>query len=215
MSLVRFRSWPYVLLPAGVGVLVVAVVAGVLLAASDDPVPGIVRDPPVSVEGLSFQESTGGRVDGDATLHAPEDGLTIAYFGFLSCPDVCPMTMADIGRARSTLDPVDDDRLQVAFITVDPGRDDGERILDYLGHFFDDGYRALRAVDDNDLRAAAERLGVTYELEEHAPGDDDYGVTHSAVTYLVDDDGLVVRELPFGVSSEEIAVAIQASLSAA
>ncbi len=208
----RSRRRPRALLVVGAAALGATLVAAALLIDGDDPVPGVVRDPAISVDGLSFVEFDEQDVRADATLHGPANGLTIAYFGFLSCPDVCPLTMVDIGRARAALEPDDDDRVEVAFITVDPGRDDGERIRDYLGHFFDDGHRALRAADDTDLRAAAERLGVTYELEAHTPGDDDYGVTHSAITYLIDDEGLVVRELPFGVTSEEIAAAIEASL---
>jgi len=200
----------------GIALLSIVLVATAFFAASGpDPIPGIVRDPAPNVEGLSFIESSGPAEQDGATLTAPDGGLSLVYFGFLSCPDVCPMTMADIRVARQRLPDEVDERIEVAFITLDPVRDDGPRMLDYLGHFFDDGYRALRPADDASLREAAERLGVTYEIEPHEPGARDYGVTHSAITYLVDDQGTVVRELPFGVSADEIATAIEASLPAA
>jgi len=207
----RRRLWSPI--GGGIALLGIVLLATVLIVLDgDDPVPGIVRDPAPSVTGLSFIESSGSEEREDATLTAPDGGLSLVYFGFLSCPDVCPMTMADIGVARQRLPDEINDRIEVAYITLDPDRDDGPRMLDYLDHFFDDGYRALRAPDDASLRTAAERLGVTYEIEPHEPDDRDYGVTHSAITYLVDDEGTVVRELPFGVSAEEFVTAIEASL---
>lgn len=197
--------------------LVVALaVASVVLAAcgSDDgdaadDLAGYVREPTPTVDGLVFVD----HADGDPTeadLVAEPDGLLLAYFGYLSCPDVCPLTMGDIGDAIELLPAEDAARVETAFVTVDPARDTGEAIAGYLGVFLD-RYRALLAPDDAALASAAEQLNVVYRIPEHEPGEY-YEVDHSAVVYVIDDDGRVVREFPFGTTSEDMSTAIASVL---
>ena len=58
----------------------------------------------------------------------------ILEFGFTSCPDVCPTTLAALAQARKQLG-AEADELQVVYITVDPERDDAERLRKYLAAF--------------------------------------------------------------------------------
>src|SRR5690606_41519455 len=60
--------------------------------------------------------------------------LLVVYFGYLSCPDVCPTTMADLKSAFTNLPPEDVERIDVAFVTVDPERDDGDSIDSYMDY---------------------------------------------------------------------------------
>lgn len=196
--------------------------------------PGIVRDPSPTVEGLVFEDHWR---DGDAIvdLVPPPGDVTVAYFGYLSCPDMCPLTMGDLRRARQILGEELAARTQVAFVTLDPERDGPEELRTYLSLFFDDRVLALTAPDGDALDAAADRLGVRYELEapsaasavdaEGEPGNpggpdspdspDSYEVAHSAITYVIDDTGTVVRELAFGTTPEEYAQVIDHVLDAA
>ena len=123
--------------------------------------------------------------------------------------------MADIRVALRKLDPALAGGVTVAFLTVDPDRDTGPEIRDYLTQFFSDGnagIAALRADADHDPGHGRRSLGVTYQVADHAPGAERYDVAHSAITYVVDDTGTVVRELPFGTSSEDIARVLRAAL---
>ena len=214
--------------------------------------PGIVRDPSPTVEGLVFEDHW---QDGDAIvdLVPPPGDVTVAYFGYLSCPDMCPLTMGDLRRARQILGEELAARTQVAFVTLDPERDGPEELRTYLSLFFEDRVLALTAPDGDALDAAADRLGVRYELEapsaasaseaEGEPGSsgssgssdspgntdspgslespdspdspDSYEVAHSAITYVIDDTGTVVRELAFGTTPEEYARVIDHVLEAA
>ena len=196
-------------------VVVAALTVGVgatLVGASETELPGVVRDPAPSAAGLVFHDHAAGDVPVEADL-VPEPGtVTLAYFGYLSCPDMCPMTMSDLARARRLVGTELADRTTVAFVTVDPARDGPEELRRYLDLFFDDGVLALRAPDDAALANAAEALGVRYELEDHEPGER-YEVAHSAITYVIDDTGTVVRELPFGASPEDYAQVIEAVLA--
>lgn len=190
----------------------VALVAVAVLALRPDPeLPGVVRDPAPDVHGLAFEDVWQREEPVTVDLIPAAGELTLVYFGYLSCPDMCPMTMADLRRARQLIGDDLATRTTVAFVTVDPERDDAERLNAYLSLFFDERVLALTAPDDAALEAAAEQLGVRFELE--VPGEDgSYEVLHSAITYVIDDRGVVVRELPFGIPAEDVARVIETTL---
>lgn len=198
--------------PGVVGVGTLAAVA-ILLLPAEPPLPGIVRDPAPNVEGLAFDDVWERDRPVPADLIPAEDEVTVAYFGYLSCPDMCPLTMGDLRRARQLLGDDLAHRTTVAFVTLDPARDGPEELQRYLSLFFDHGVRALTAPDEAALAAATERLGVRYEVAEHDPGATEYEVLHSAITYVIDDRGEVVRELPFGTTAEEYARVLRALLT--
>lgn len=205
----RTGRWGLITVGVAVGVAVVAV--AVLALRPEPELAGIVRDPAPQVQGLQF-EDVWEREEPALVDLIPEPGsVTLAYFGYLTCPDMCPMTMADIRRARQLLGDELADRTTVAFVTLDPARDDAARLNRYLALFFDANVLALTAPDEAMLDRATEQLGVRFEVEEP----DEHGayeVMHSAITYVVDPDGRVVRELPFGVSAEDIAQVVEVTL---
>ena len=184
----------------------VALLAALTTGACGDDGPGelagAVRTPPLEVSGVSLPAVDDGGEE-PLTMQAPPGELYLIYFGYTSCPDVCPTTMSDISVA---LDDLPDDlaeRVTVAMASVDPERDTGEVVAGYLDHFFDRSL-ALRTDDPDALATAADAFGVQWEIEEHASGVA-YDVAHSAVTYVVDDTGTVVVEWPFGFDSEAMA----------
>lgn len=205
----RRRTWLVVAL--GAALVLVAAIA-ILALRPDAELPGIVRQPAPVATGHTLLDHGAGDPPREVTLVAPEGELLLVYFGYLSCPDVCPMTMGDIKRAQQELGPALADRTTVAFVTLDPVRDDGQRLRTYLELFFDDRFLGLTAPDDETLTALADQLGVRFEVEEHDPGDERYDVAHSAITYVVDDTGTVVRELPFGTSAGDYARVVRALL---
>jgi protein SCO1 len=141
-----------------------------------------------------------GSTGGSVAMRAPDDGLYLVYFGYTSCPDICPTTMSDISVALGDLDDGLADRVTVAMVTLDPERDTDERLSQYLGFFFDRSL-ALRTTDPAALAEAAAAFGVQWEVGPHEPGES-YEVAHTAVTYVVDDTGTVVVEWPFGLDTE-------------
>lgn len=204
---------PAVLL-LGLTVAVLAAVVAVLLWPRGD-LPGLTREPPPVVDGLEFLDFSQGDDPRTVNLVPAAGEVTVAYFGYLGCPDMCPLTMGDLRIAREQLGPELAARTTIAFVTVDPQRDDGRRIRDYLSFFFDERYLALRAADDAALATAADRLGVRYELPEDADPDEHYEVAHTAITYVIDDSGTVVRELPFGAPPEDYTTVLRAALDPA
>ena len=167
-----------------------------------DALLGMVRTPALSVGQVELLDVSGPEPESMA-MKAPADELLLVYFGYTSCPDICPTTMSDLSIAVNDLPPDLADRITIGMVTVDPDRDSAEVLDGYLGHFFDDPL-PLQAADDAALTTAAKAFGVQFEVADHEPGDTDYEVGHSAITYVVDDTGTVVVEWPFGFESEQM-----------
>ncbi|MEQ6901709.1 SCO family protein [Nocardioides sp. YIM 152588] len=64
-----------------------------------------------------------------------EEPLTLVFFGYTHCPDLCPLVMSNIAAAMNRLDDEDRDQVGMVFVTTDPARDDEAALRRYL-----DGY---------------------------------------------------------------------------
>ncbi len=184
----------------GVAVLLFSLV--VIACGDSTPyVPaGLVRTPYPEVGHLSLPESTNGGAD--FPLRADPGGLLILYFGYTGCPDICPTTLADV---RSALRQIGDraERVDTAFATIDPGRDDDSVMTAYTHAFFAAGH-GLRTDDPDRLATVAAPLGVNYSVA--LPDETGYvEVVHSAWTYVIDDQGRLLLMWPFGTEPEDMA----------
>lgn len=65
----------------------------------------------------------------------PADELTVLFFGYTRCPDICPTTMADLAAARRQLSDADRKHLQVVFVTEDPATDTAPVLRRWLDAF--------------------------------------------------------------------------------
>lgn len=109
----------------------------------------------------------------------------VLFFGFASCPDVCPTTLADMAQVMRQLGP-EAERVQVLFVTVDPERDTQEVLAKYVPAF-DARFLGLRG-DLEATRAAAKEFKVYFEKRPaETPGQ--YSVDHSAQSYVLDPQG--------------------------
>ncbi|MEO6896181.1 MAG: SCO family protein, partial [Caldimonas sp.] len=74
-------------------------------------------------------------VDGRPRTLADWKGkVTVVFFGYTQCPDVCPTTMAELAQIRKLLG-ADGDKLQTVFVTIDPERDTAEILKAYVTNF--------------------------------------------------------------------------------
>lgn len=177
--------------------------------SDDASLTGVVRQPPLSVGEVQLVSADGG----DVTMTPPAGELLVASFGYTSCPDICPTTLSDLSVAVNDLPAELADRVTVAFVTVDPERDTPDVLAGYVGAFFADDGVGLHAVDDRALTAATKAFGVQFSVAEHQPGDAEYAVAHTAVTYVIDDTGTVVVEWPFGAATDDMASDLKTLLS--
>lgn len=169
-------------------------------AAQEAPPPsisGVVRSPQPLVGSVALPDisaTPSGSSPVDFRLRAQQGGLLLVYFGYTSCPDVCPATLSNLKSAFGSLGS-QASQLSVAFVTVDPDRDTPQVMDAYLSHFFTE-FHALRSTDEARLKAAKEAFGVVSQKVPEAGGG--YSVSHSAGTFVVDSAGRLVVEWPFG-----------------
>jgi protein SCO1/2 len=112
--------------------------------------------------------------------------ITLVYFGYTFCPDVCPLTLADVKRALSELKEKQE-RVHVVFISVDPERDTPDVLSRYLAAF-DPTFIGLTD-DPAKLEAAKAAFGVFSEKEQTEDSAAGYLVSHTARLFLVNPQG--------------------------
>lgn len=166
---------------------------------------GATRSPASQVGDVELPAYEDGARKATPAAMRADDGLLLVYFGYTSCPDICPTSMADLGAAIEKLPQSERRRLEVGMVTVDPKRDTGAVLNGYLGHFFPGVTTfAYRTTDTAALARAEEAFGASHELgEPNAKGA--YDVSHTAQIYAVDRTGAVVVEWPFGTKPDAIA----------
>lgn len=179
------------------------VAAGVVLLAGcggdDRQLVGLTRDPAPVVDAVAVPDVSR---DGEPfRFVAPDDGLLVVFFGYTNCPDVCPMTLADVRRALGEIGD-DAERIDMVMVTVDPDRD-RDVVTEYVQSFVP-GAHAIAIDDDTELRRLAESFGITFQVTERSNGDID--VAHSDTTlFAVDDTGTLVLTWPYQTKSDDIA----------
>lgn len=192
--------------------LQLAFAAALILAACGNGANEAATPPPGVIELSDQFKSDFALIDhnGAAMTQADIRGrVGIVYFGFASCPDVCPLALGRLSAALNELSPADLKEVAPLFITVDPDRDTPEKLKAYLG--FDD--RIIGLTGD---RAAIEEVKANFKVyaeaepvEASALG---YTIQHSSLFYLVDRDGALKLALEDTLTPEEIASAIRRAL---
>ncbi|MCB0861854.1 MAG: SCO family protein [Solirubrobacterales bacterium] len=207
MEVLRIRSLTFgrILVPLLIVAALAVIVTGCGSDDSSGELNGITRVPPARTGNLTLPDDSpqsGGR---EIEVKGQADGLMLVYFGYTSCPDVCPTTLADLRNALAELDPDQRQRVQVSMVTVDPDRDTGHVLNGYLAHFFGPGqYHSLRTTDPARLDRADRIFGASHKLGK-PDADGNYDVSHTALVYAVDPQGTVEVEWPFGTDADLIA----------
>lgn len=134
--------------------------------------------------------------------------LMLIYFGYTTCPDLCPTTLAIMGDALDRLGP---DAADIAplFITVDPERDTVEHLKGYAEQF-GPGIVGLTGTPEQ-IADAAHAYKVYYHKAEAKPGES-YLMDHSSIVYLMDRDGRYVANFGPDSTSEDIARVVRSHL---
>lgn len=127
--------------------------------------------------------------DGDQVTAEDYSGkVRMMFFGFTSCPDICPTAMQTLNRAASSLPPELQDEVLTLFVSVDPKRDTPERLDKYVS-FFGENIVGLTGTEPQ-LRELAKRYRTTFGYgESNEKGD--YDVSHSNAVYIFDRQGHV------------------------
>lgn len=112
--------------------------------------------------------------------------VTLIFFGFVNCPDVCPTTMLELGKVYKALSPQDQQKVQVLLISVDPERDTPELLGKYVS-FFDPSFIGLTGSPEQ-IAETAKQYGVFYQ-KSNIKSAREYNVDHTATVFAIDPKG--------------------------
>lgn len=181
------------------GVLLVATACGSGSATGSAELQGVRRGTPLDVSSVEVSDAR----DGSPIAVTPAEGeLTLVYFGYTGCPDVCPTTFSDLRVAMEELGPLAE-RTTTVFITGDPERDTAEVLDSYVGSFLD-RYAVVRIEDPARLDEVEEPFQASTSVGPKE-ADGTYEVTHTGWVYAVDSTGAVRVEWPFGTTPDAFA----------
>jgi protein SCO1/2 len=133
-----------------------------------------------------------------------EGYVTLLFFGFTNCPDVCPVQLANIAEVMRDLPMETSSRIKVVFVTTDPERDTPERMREWLGAIHP-AFIGLSAPLD-EVNAAENSLLLPSSMVEKPHGSEsssDYFVGHSSAVVAFTADGLSRVMYPFGTRQED------------
>ncbi len=149
----------------------------------------VMPAPAIALEGTDGKPLTLERFRGKVILLA---------FGFSSCAEVCPVTLATLAGARRKLG-TDAAHVQVVYVTVDPERDDAARMRKYLGTFDETFIGGVGTPAQ--IEAAQRSFGVSSKKIQYPDGG--YNVGHSSSIYMIDRAGGLRAVMPYGRKADD------------
>jgi protein SCO1/2 len=126
--------------------------------------------------------------------------VTLLFFGYTNCPDVCPLHMSNIGAALRKMPPDIADQVRLVFVTTDPARDGWGALRSWLDHF-DKRFIGLTGTQGA-IDAAQTAVGLP-PAKKIPLAKGDYGVAHSSFVVAYTKDNLAHLVYPGGMSQED------------
>lgn len=157
--------------------------AGCTAGASEQPFTGRVLDSP-----LPAPETVLVNTENEPySLTADTDKrLTLVFFGYSNCPDICQTVMGSLSTGLNRLEPAERDEIDLVFVTTDPSRDTPEALRAYLDRFDETGSIIGLTGDLDDIVAAGKPLAAYVDEGVRLPsGGYDLG-GHTSAVYAVD-----------------------------
>ncbi len=187
------------LLWVGAGALAVIgmVMAAVMVFPKQDSFRGTLYDPALPAPGIELTQGNGSNF----RLGEMRGRVVLLFFGYTSCPDVCPTTLSELRRVADALG-ADAARVQVVFVTVDPQRDTPEKLGKYVA-MFNPSFIGLSGSED-ELKSVWQAYGVYREVQPMPNSATGYLVDHTARLYVIDPDGNLRLSFGYGAPVEDI-----------
>jgi protein SCO1/2 len=193
------------------GVLMGALMA-LLLGGCSEPEPPQGKPIKTRQLGKVLQDSASVGVlqssRGSVAFDELKDKLLLVSFGYTHCPDICPTNLAVNGQVLNQLDPAQRARIRVIMVSVDPARDTPEHLKGYLAFFHPDILGLW--IDEPGLASLSKAFGAIYiRQDKDKTNNGAYSIDHSAQTFVINGSGLLVQQLSFGASQEEVLSTVQ------
>lgn len=138
---------------------------------------------------------------GETCLADFKDKVVLLYFGYMTCPDVCPTSLSTLQQVKKGLNAQIKNSTQVIVITIDPERDTIAALNTYLS-YFDPSFIGLTG-DIVTIKQVADQYGVSYKKTpiDSAIG---YAVDHSAAIYIIDRKGQWIGQFKHQTSVQDM-----------
>jgi protein SCO1/2 len=142
---------------------------------------------------LDVYDSIGGKFELNSTIGkkiGPQSfrgQVLLVFFGYISCPDICPITLITIKNALETLNANEAKQVQPLFISVDPERDTLEGMQQFLTYFHPSFVGMTGTTEE--LKSITKHFGAAYIIESRSDSAADYLIAHSGYIYLIDQQG--------------------------
>ena len=154
-------------------------------------------EPPGPAPEFTLRSDTGKTV----RLRDWRGNVVLLFFGYTSCPDVCPTTLRDLAGVLKQLGGKAD-QIQILFITVDPEKDTSKRLTGYIRQF-DPRITGLTG-SLADIQQTAKEYGIFFQKVPFGT-EGAYTVDHTATTMLLDPTGSLRVAYPYGTTPKQIA----------
>lgn len=141
---------------------------------------GQVVDPPFEVSSTALTDTGGEPFSLTADT---EKDLTLVFFGYTNCPDICGQVMATLAGTMTRLDEDVRERVEVVFVTTDPARDNASVVADYT-EAYDPSFLGLTG-DLDDIIEIGRSIGLGVDQGEKLPSGG-YEVIHGTQVVAVD-----------------------------
>ncbi|KQV69761.1 hypothetical protein ASC64_08005 [Nocardioides sp. Root122] len=160
---------------------------------------GTELDPPFEVSSTPLVDTEG---EAYSLTEDTDKDLTLVFFGYTNCPDICGQVMATLAGTLTRLDEAQKDRLDVVFVTTDPKRDTEQVVEDYVDAF-DPSIIGLTG-DLDDIIEIGLSLKIGIEQGDKLPSGG-YDVTHGTQVMAIDADDETPVFWDYDVSQAQLA----------
>jgi protein SCO1/2 len=181
----------------------IALVVGLALYSITQKLGGAAQQAPVQTDNpdtkyIQWYPQPRELVDFSLTTHKMttmtkadlQEQWTLAFVGYTFCPDICPTTLAELGRAYADIANIPSEHpVKVWFLSVDPKRDTPERLKEYI-NFFNPQFIAATG-EHKELYPLVRSMGMMYSMTEDT-SKPNYLVDHSGSVVLINPEGNVV-----------------------
>jgi len=146
-------------------------------------------------------------VAGDVALSDFKGKTVVMYFGFMTCPEVCPNSMGVIKNAFNQLEQTQLDAVQGMMISIDPDRDTLENLNEFAQYFHPN------IIGVTGEKAQLEQLGKQYGayFEREQDTDNDYLFRHSSRYYVINSKGVLIDAMRHSTTANELAARINST----
>ena len=146
-------------------------------------IPGLLWPQGKALQAFSMEDQNGNEFD----LNKLSDKWSFLFFGYTSCPDICPITMTILDQLYLKLGTnMANADVQMIFVSVDPIRDNSEKLKAYVSYFNKDFFGLGGSIEQ--IKSLTRQIGISF-IYEQADSDGNYLIGHTSSIFLIDPQG--------------------------